>query len=238
MNFLKRWGESIWHGVDVENKKFLLGLLEKNEDAKVLDIGCGGGDFSKQVADKLQTDKVFGIDIKKESVVKAHQKNNINSVVADCEKSLPFRDRSFDIVISNQLIEHLGDTDNFIKEVYRILRRGGLCILSTPNLSSLHSIISLMLGYQPTCSGVSDELICGNPFDPRHGTVFRPILTTRLHRRIFTAPALRELFEFHGFKVESLTGWGMHPLPLLISRHVKCARYSLFLSIKARKLEC
>lgn len=234
MKFITRWLDNLWHDVEQENRNKILGLLEKNGGAQVLDIGCGSGDFSKQVADRIETDNIFGIDIDEKSVVNAREKNAINAFVADCENPFPFADSSFDIVFSNQVIEHLGNTDNFIKEIYRILRRGGVCIISTPNLASLHSIISLMLGYQPTCTGVSDEFICGNPFDPRHGTVFRSV-STRLHRRIFTARALRELLTFHGFHVEKLTGWGLHPLPLIISKHIRFPRYCLYLAVKARK---
>lgn len=234
MKVITGWLDKLWRDVDQENKKKILGLLEKNQGAQVLDVGCGGGDFSKQVADKIETDKIFGIDIVEKSVVNARGENAINASVADCENPFPFADSSFDIVVSNQVIEHLGNTDNFIKENYRILRPGGVCIISTPNLASLHSIISLMLGYQPTCTSVSDELICGNPFDPRHGTIFRSV-STRLHRRIFTPRALRELLTFHGFYVEKLTGWGLHPLPLIISKYIRCTRYSLYLTVRARK---
>ena len=235
MKLLKRWLDSLWHEVDSVNKSFVLDLIDKNEDAKVLDIGCATGYFSRQVADKVGTNKIFGIEVLKETAAKAHNINNVNAVMANAENPFPFRDSSFDIVVSNQVIEHLNNTDNFIKETYRVLCKGGVCIISTPNLASLHSIISLMLGYQPTCTGVSDELICGNPLDPRYGATFGGAKKT--HQRIFTARALRELFDFHGFRVESVTGWGLHPLPTFISRHIKCARYSLFLTIKARKLK-
>ena len=234
MKFITGWLDNLWRDVDQENKNKILGLIEKNEGAHVLDVGCGGGGFSRQVADRVETDNISGIDIVEKSVVNARKSNAINASVADCENPFPLADSSFDIVVSNQVIEHLGNTDNFIKEIYRILRPGGVCIISTPNLASLHSIASLVLGYQPTCTSVSDEFICGNPFDPRHGTIFRSV-STHLHRRIFTARALRELLTFHGFYVEKLTGWGLHPLPLIISKYIRCTRYSLYLTVKARK---
>jgi ubiquinone/menaquinone biosynthesis C-methylase UbiE len=234
MVLITKWFDGLWRDVDDENKNKILGLLEKKEGAHVLDVGCGSGDFSRRVADKVETDNICGLDIVEKSVANAREKNAINAFVADCENPFPFADSSFDIVVSNQVIEHLGNTDNFIKEIYRILRRGGLCILSTPNLASLHSIISLMAGYQPTCTGVSDEFICGNPFNPRHGTVFKSV-TTRLHRRVFTGRALKELLTFHGFQVEKLTGWGLHPFPLFISKHINFPRYCLYTVVKARK---
>jgi 2-polyprenyl-3-methyl-5-hydroxy-6-metoxy-1,4-benzoquinol methylase len=230
---IKRWLDKLWRDVDLENKNLILGLLERNESARILDIGCGSGGFTRQIADSVGTEHIFGLEIGRQTAVTASRVNKINVVMATAEKPLPFRSGSFDIVVSNQVLEHLSNTDNLIKEAYRILRNNGVCVLSTPNLASLHSIISLMLGYQPTCTGVSDETICGNPFDPRYGARFeRPKKT---HQRVFTARALRELFTFHGFHVEKLTGWGLHPLPLIISKHIRFTRYCVYLAVKARK---
>ena len=233
MKFRIGWLDKLWRNVDIENKNLIFSLLERNEDAKILDIGCASGGFSRQIADKVGTKHIFGLEITRQGVANASRVNNINVVIATAEKPFPFRNGSFDIVVSNQVLEHLSNTDNLIKETYRILRDGGWCIVSTPNLASLHSIISLILGYQPTCTGVSDELICGNPFDPRYGAKYGG--TKKTHQRVFTARALRELFEFHGFHIEKLTGWGLHPLPLVISKHIRCTRYSLYLTVKARK---
>ena len=233
MKLIKRWLDNLWRDVDQENKNFILGLLERNEDARVLDIGCASGGFSRQVADKVGTDHIFGLEILRQAAVNANRVNNIDVAIATAEKPFPFRSDSFDIVVSNQVLEHLSNTDNLIKETYRILKNGGVCIVSTPNLASIHSIISLILGYQPTCTSVSDEVICGNPFDPRYGAISGG--TKKTHQRVFTARALRELFEFHGFHVEKLIGWGLHPLPLFISKHIRFTRYSLYLTVKAIK---
>ena len=230
---ITRWLDNLWRDVDIENKNLILGLLERNESARILDIGCGSGGFTRQVADQVGTEHIFGLEIGRQTAVTASRVNKINVVMATAEKPLPFRSGSFDIVVSNQVLEHLSNTDNLIKEAYRILRNDGVCVLSTPNLASLHSILSLMLGYQPTCTGVSDETICGNPFDPRYGTIFER--SKKTHQRVFTARALRELFTFHGFHVEKLTGWGLHPLPLIISKHIKFTIYCLYLAVKARK---
>jgi methionine biosynthesis protein MetW len=233
MKLLSRYLGSISGGVYRLSRDFSLELLEQNEKARVLDIGCGDGEFTRQVANKTGSDKIYGVEISPQYAERARQ-NGINVVMADIDFGLPFEDTSFDIVVSNQVIEHVNSTDNFIRECHRILRKEGICICSTPNLASFHNTFSLILGYQPFAAAVSDELICGNPLDPCDG---QQIPSYRRHRRIFTAPALRRLFEFHGFKVEALKGVGLHPLPLSLSRHIKWTRYSLLLTIKARKLE-
>jgi len=232
MKLLSRYLSYISRGLYLGNKRLFLELLKQNEKASILDIGCAEGEFSKQIAHKTGG-TVYGIDISQGYAGRA-RKHGISVVLADIDRGLPFKDRSFDLVVSNQVIEHVDSTDNFIKECYRVLRNGGVCIVSTPNLASFHNIFSLMLGYQPPVTAVSDELICGNPLDPCNERQFS---LDRRHRRIFTATALRRLFEFHGFKVELLKGLGLHPLPTFISMYFKCARYSQFLHIKARKPE-
>lgn len=233
MRLLRRYLESISGGAARASKSFFLELIEPNEKARVLDIGCGDGKFSRQIANKLRCSEVYGVEISRKYADKAHQ-NGVNIIMADIDRGLSFQDASFDIVVSNQVIEHVHDTDNFIKECYRVLKSGGICVISTPNLASFHNIFSLVLGYQPPVTAVSDELICGNPLDPCDG---QQIISYRRHRRVFTAPALRRLFEFHGFKVETLRGFGLHPMPLVVSKRFKCTRYCLYLSIVARKLE-
>ena len=46
---------------------------------------------------------------------------------------LPFKDESFDYVVSFQVIEHIADDKRFIREVHRVLRKGGKFIVTTPN---------------------------------------------------------------------------------------------------------
>jgi len=229
--YLRRLTAETW----LENKYQLLSLLEVNSQAKVLDIGCGNGSFTRMMADKIGSAYVLGMEINQELSRQAYEINHIDAVTADAGKKLPFSDRTFDLVVANQLIEHLDDTDTFVKEVYRILRPGGVCICSTPNLASLHNIICLILGYQPFTCHVSDEAedygtLFSSPFPrnpkPYHG---------EKHRRVFTAPSLKEFFESHGFKCESLVGFGYYPLPLAIGRYFRLARYSAYLTIKVKK---
>jgi SAM-dependent methyltransferase len=233
MRLLRRYLEGISGGTYRLSRNFSLELLEQDEKARVLDIGCGDGEFTRQVANKTRSDKIYGVEISRKYADRAH-KNGINVIMADIDIGLPFEDASFDIVVSNQVIEHVNSTDNFIRECHRILKNGGICVSSTPNLASFHNIFSLFLGYQPFATAVSDELICGNPLDPCDG---QRIPSFRRHRRVFTSPALRRLFEFHGFKVETLRGFGLHPMPLAVSKHFKWTRYCLYLVIIARKSE-
>ena len=215
------------------NRESLADLIGSCEKARVLDIGCGDGKLIRKLASKIKFGEIYGIEISPKYAEEA-RKNNVNIIIGDIDVGLPLKDASFDILISNQVIEHVNSTDNFVKECYRVLKNGGTCIASTPNLATPHNIFSLILGYQPPAAAVSDEIICGNPLDPSDG---QQISSYRRHRRIFTALSLQRLFQFHGFKVEFEKGVGLHPLPLFLSKHFTWAKYSQFLTIKVRKPE-
>jgi len=52
---------------------------------------------------------------------------------------LPYADASFDLVTATEVIEHLADFRRVVREIHRVLRPGGVCILSTPNILNLNS---------------------------------------------------------------------------------------------------
>lgn len=109
------------------------GLLSKKElkDKKFLEIGCGLGYFSNK-AFKMGA-KVTGVDIGPNLVAinkKLTPKGNF--LVASASK-LPFKDNSFDIVLSTEVIEHVDNQDKAIKEMFRVLKGSGTLVITTPN---------------------------------------------------------------------------------------------------------
>jgi methionine biosynthesis protein MetW len=117
MKLLSRYLGCISGGAYRLSRDFSLELLEQDEKARVLDIGCGDGEFTRQVANKTQSDKIYGVEISPKYAERACQ-NGVNVVMADIDIGLPFEDTSFDIVVSNQVIEHVNSTDNFIRECH------------------------------------------------------------------------------------------------------------------------
>jgi GT2 family glycosyltransferase/glycosyltransferase involved in cell wall biosynthesis/SAM-dependent methyltransferase len=100
---------------------------------RALDTGCGVGYGSFYLAQKA--DNVVGVDISYAAVSYALQHYslpNVDFVAADCY-CLPFPAKSFDVVTSFELIEHLQDPKTYMSEVRRVLRRDGFFIVSTPN---------------------------------------------------------------------------------------------------------
>ncbi len=211
-------------------------MIEENSGAKIIDLGCGDGSFAIKIAEKAMAKDIYGVEFLNEAA-RAARDRGIRAYNADLNESLPFESGSFDIVHANQIIEHLVNTDTFIKEIYRILKFGGYVVVSTPNLASLHNIFSLVLGKQPFPAHVSNEIILGNIFNPNHGMRYGS--KGEVHLRIFTHESLKELFEYYGFKVEMIVGVGFYPFPRTIASILSRidGTHSVYLTMKARKVE-
>lgn len=224
---------SLIKNTEEENRKAILKLIEPNPDARIIDLGCGDGKLSLRIKDKAGAKGIYGIDTG-EKALKDSRTSGVEIFSADLNKPLPIEDKLFDIVHANQIIEHLVETDLFVREIYRILKPGGYVVVSTPNLSSLHNLVSLVFGKQPSTAHVSNEVVLGNSLDPQRG-----IQHSRSHFRIFTPSALRDLFVHYGFEVDVLVGAGFYPLPMPLSSFL--ARidktHSVYITIKAKKRE-
>ncbi len=97
----------------------------------ILEIGCSAGYFTKYLSSIGR--KVYGIDINSEHIADAAGRYpSIQFQVADASK-LPFKSESFDSVIMLEVIEHVGDEEQTIAEIHRVLKPSGKLLISTPN---------------------------------------------------------------------------------------------------------
>ena len=108
---------------------FALGRLEPGE--VVLDVGSGAGTDSLVAAQMVGPEgRVTGIDMTPEMLAKAKaaavemKATNVEFVAGEAER-LPFEDESFDVVISNGVIDLIPDKDAVFSEIHRVLRPGG-----------------------------------------------------------------------------------------------------------------
>ena len=110
----------------------LLPLLGDIRDIKILDIGAGTGRLSLALAKRGA--KVTALDISEEMLKKIKIKTEIRieTVIGDAE-NLPFEKETFDIVAAAFLVVHLKDTTKFFDEVYRVLKDGGLFVVTNIN---------------------------------------------------------------------------------------------------------
>src|SRR3989338_714848 len=122
-----------------------IGFLNSlGELIRVLDVGCGKGKFLSYLTTKDKT----GFDISK-TAIEALRKKGIKGKYGDVQDALPFPSGSFDAVYCGEIIEHVLDTDFFLAECSRVLRKGGHLVITTPNFGSLRSAVEVLVGRQP-----------------------------------------------------------------------------------------
>ena len=96
-------------------------------DARLLEVGCGMGTDLLQFA--RGGAKVTGIDLTPRSIEISRRHFEVygqrgDFAISDCEK-LPFKSESFDVVYSHGVLHHTPDTAGAVRELHRVLRRGG-----------------------------------------------------------------------------------------------------------------
>lgn len=100
----------------------------------VLDFGCGDGAFSHELVRAGAS--VSGVDSSETAIAFARQRHARLASSAEfyCEDcySTHFADGSFDAVVSTDVIEHVQDPDRFLAEIRRVLKPGGIAVISTP----------------------------------------------------------------------------------------------------------
>lgn len=202
-----------------QNSKNILSLLERKKNSYLLDLGCDDGNWTLQLAKKIQTKNIYGVEVVPERI-KIAKKNGLKIFKADLNTTLPIKNNFFDVVHANQVIEHLYDTDMFVHEISRILKPNGYAVISTENLSSWHNIFALSLGFQPFSStNLSIKGNIGNPFALwKDKESANSNLKSWQHNRLFSYFALKDLFQKYNFKVEKIITSGYYPVWGKISR--------------------
>lgn len=116
-------------------------IVQNHTDKEILDLGCG----NCALLDKLSQAnlKVKGIDASAFRVLN-HQKNH-NFVYFALAEHIPLDDESIDIVISQEVLEHVFDIEQTLSEMHRILRKNGICFIQVPYKNLCESVNHLRL---------------------------------------------------------------------------------------------
>ena len=110
---------------------------------KILDLGCGGGFYSLVIA-SMGANDITVLDIE-ELFVKATRLNldkqniEVEGVCGDCMR-LPFQEEAFDFIICVNIIERIPRDNLMLEEASRVLKRGGLFIVTARNPTSLNNL--------------------------------------------------------------------------------------------------
>ncbi|MFA5993695.1 MAG: class I SAM-dependent methyltransferase [Parcubacteria group bacterium] len=229
---IKKYLENLYVKAVNLNHKNISDLLERNENAEFIDLGCDDGVLSLEMANKIGTNNICGVEIVPERI-RLSQEKGILVKNFDLNENFDFEDGFFDIIHANQVIEHLNNSDNFISEIYRILKPGGYAIISTENASSWCNIFASIMGWQifSLTNFSNKKQGIGNPFALHRGG--GASLSSWNHVRIYNIRGLKEYLEAFGFKIEEIKGAGYFPLPALFGNLDKT--HCHFMTFKIKK---
>jgi SAM-dependent methyltransferase len=171
----------------------LLGGLAtpQREPRCLLDVGCWDGTYTLKRGEAVAATRLLGIEVFEGASADAARRG-IEVARLDLEaERFPWPDECVDVVVCNQVLEHLKNIWLPMSEMHRVLRPGGHAILSVPNLASLHNRVLLAFGRQPTAM-----------------RLFGP------HVRGYTLREFVALVERGGaYQVERRLGVGFYPVP-------------------------
>ncbi len=106
--------------------------LIKESSGKILEIGIGDGEFISNIKEK--SFDIIGLDVfPNENLLK----KGFDIRKCDLNKGIPFKRNSFDILIGLEILEHLYNPYEMMKEIKRVLKPNGYTIISMPNSASI-----------------------------------------------------------------------------------------------------
>jgi ubiquinone/menaquinone biosynthesis C-methylase UbiE len=150
---------------------------------RALDLGCGEGHFAALLA--REGARVVAADVAEEPLRRARERHaGLDTRLVEPQAPLPFADASFELVWAGETIERVADTQAWLSEVRRVLRSGGVLLLSTPGHGPLRM---LALALRPR--------LLDAHFDPRGE-----------HLRFYTRRTLAALLADFGFEAVEVRG--------------------------------
>lgn len=123
-----------------ERRMSLMERYVSFDGQRVLDLGCGLGEYVRAFA-RRGADAI-GSDVAMDRLAEARRRvaaagasgaAGVRGFFGAAGEALPMRDASMDIIVLNEVIEHVQDDRQTIREIARVLRPGGTCILYAPN---------------------------------------------------------------------------------------------------------
>jgi len=150
--------------VGEEIERLLRGIAGERSGPTLLDVGCWDGELSERCGAALGAGRMLGVEVYEGPAAEAEARG-LEVARVDLETGrFPWEDGSVDVVVCNQVLEHLKNVWLPMTEIYRVLRPGGHAVLSVPNLASLHNRVLLALGRQPTSIRVFGPHVRGYAF--------------------------------------------------------------------------
>lgn len=152
------------------------------EHCKILDYGCYDGYLLSLIKRK---NELHGIEASEYGFRMSKKRGiNVKKFFYTGDKLTPYSSNTFDLVVAGEIIEHVIDTEGFLLEISRLLKKNGLLVLTTPNIASLGRRLFLLMGKNPHI-----EFSVNEP-------------DSSGHLRYFTHDTIKYLLKKTGFSVE------------------------------------
>jgi len=150
---------------------------------KVLEIGCGEGNFRSNLNENCE---YWGVEPVRDVAARAEKRLSkvLNGTFDEVYDQLP--DDYFDLIICNDVIEHIADTDDFLKNIKRKMKKDSYIVGSIPNVRELNNLIGVLFkkDWEYKEAGILDKT----------------------HLKFFTEKSLKKTFVSNGFTIENFFG--------------------------------
>ncbi|KKN78820.1 hypothetical protein LCGC14_0345920 [marine sediment metagenome] len=211
--------------VERENNGYRTGkrcLISKAEEAlfnflgesvsSILDIGCGSGEIMKRLQDDGH--ELTGLDFSPVAIGLAKQKG-LNCKVHDLDTGIPYPDGAFNVVWAGDIIEHVFDPIFLMKEIKRVLVKGGQLLCSVPYDLNLVNRLRILFGYS------YQEFIYRRYGQCKHHTfISLGLIKYMLNKAGFVIKEIRYVVKFPKIGKEFITK----------SRSLNCFAYTMMIS--------
>lgn len=163
-----------WQQGDLDR---ILSFCQNEIQGSVLDAGCGDGFFTNKLAEQVGAQEVMGIDISDKAVELAREKYPELQFRQGELNLIPLENNSYDFISMVEVIEHLVDVDGVLEEISRVLKPGGLFLITTTDFNWLKCVLIAAFYFE------------------------RYFYPTNPHVRFFTKNTLSQVLISHGLSV-------------------------------------
>ncbi|HCE44129.1 MAG TPA: hypothetical protein DET40_11320 [Lentisphaeria bacterium] len=181
--------------LESEKELVIKNFISDKKPSALLDLGCGSGWFSFEMSECSPGTVIYGIDVStyrtdlfRKQIMSRNRQDKMASAAANGE-NLPFPDAFFEVVVMDEVIEHLLEPGRTLKEAMRVLKPGGHLLITTPS--------RFMTRFWKTAAIVPTfikRLFKGETLSRQN--------TARLREQLFSCHKIRRLVEDSGFETE------------------------------------
>lgn len=185
----------------------------------MLDLGCGAGVLTKALLDRRHTvvalDCSQGMLDKVQTSLATHDYNRGLRTVQELVTETKLPPATFDVVVCVGVIQYQVSENDILSEIARVLKYGGVCVFTMPNLLSLTHLTDPIYFFR-ALAHLWTRFILGSRHHARsaglHSIVGENPTEAQIYNKKYVKWEIRKAFEQHGMVVHKLDGFGFGPI--------------------------